>query len=213
MKYVHAACNVVATLALCVLVWRLIKLTAVIQTQVPIVVASLQAIQTDTTRTEAEMAGVLNATRKAVLTPQQIKSLVDKSSLVLDNTNKSIVHLDDVITEITAVVPTVNQSVIRITNDADGIANGVQPILSNAAEASSAVVGLASDPSIHESLTHIDTLTAEAAGVATDAHTETGLLVARTREAFKPENKFLSILKLVGGGTISAAEFYYYITH
>lgn len=213
MKYVHAACSIVATLALCVFLWKVYPL--------------LRAIQTDTTRTEAEMAGVLNATRKSVLTPEQVKTLVDKAGRVLDNTNvalvnasttitsanKSMTHLDDVLTETAQVVPTVNQSVIRVTSDVDSVVKNVNPLLMNATTATKAAALAMSDPSIHETLVHVDNTSANMEGITNDVHTETGLIVARTKDAFKPQNKALAIAKFLGGGTISLAELFYYLTH
>jgi len=70
-----------------------------------------------------------------------------------------------------------------------------------------------SDPSIKTSLANVAAASEQMAGVASDAHTESGLIVAQTREAFKPKNKVLAVLQLIGGGTVTAAELFYYLTH
>ena len=54
-------------------------------------------------------------------------------------------------------------------------------------------------------------VSAQGVGIATDTHTETTLIVGQTREAFKPKNKFLSIVQLLAGGTLSGAELFYYL--
>jgi hypothetical protein len=97
---------------------------------------------------------------------------------------------------------------------------GLRPTLANLSRASAAAADALADPQINETLQHLDDTAAHAAdaanqmaGVAADAHAETGLIVGQTREAFKPQNKLLSIAKMLAGGTVTVAELLYYLTH
>ena len=49
-------------------------------------------------------------------------------------------------------------------------------------------------------------------GLTADAHAESTLIVGRTQKAFAPQNRALAIARLVGGGSLSLAELFYYIS-
>lgn len=68
-------------------------------------------------------------------------------------------------------------------------------------------------PKIQASLDNIEVITKQTAGVAEDTHTETTLIVGKTRKAFAPQNKFLSVLKLTGGSAVTVVELAYYLSH
>lgn len=107
----------------------------------------------------------------------------------------------------------VSQSAQGVLGNLRDDATGLRPVLSNFAEAGQAATDDLSDPSIKATLANMNRTTFEVAGVATDAHTETTLLVGKTQDAFKPKNKALTILEMLVGNTVTGAELFYYLRH
>lgn len=63
-----------------------------------------------------------------------------------------------------------------------------------------------SDPLIHDSFVQAD-------GTLANVNAESGLIVAKTKKAFAPKNKILTVLQMAGGSTVTGAELFYYLTH
>ncbi len=106
-----------------------------------------------------------------------------------------------------------NQSLLATQKGLQDELEAFRPVLANLTSASASAASAMANPAIPASLDNVQAISKALQGVAEDAHTETGLIVAQTRQAFKPKNKFLAVLQFIGGGTISAAELYYYLTH
>jgi hypothetical protein len=62
------------------------------------------------------------------------------------------------------------------------------------------------DPLIHDSFVQAD-------GTLANVNAESGLIVAKTKKAFAPKNKILTVLQMAGGSTVTGAELFYYLTH
>jgi hypothetical protein len=93
-------------------------------------------------------------------------------------------------------------------DSAADLASQVQPILLNASEATR----IASN-GLSESLPDLQATVHETRGIAEDVHTETGLIVGKTKEALTPESKIKMILKGLVNGTLTAASLWYYLSH
>jgi hypothetical protein len=63
-----------------------------------------------------------------------------------------------------------------------------------------------SDPLIHDSFVQAD-------GTLANVNAESGLIVAKTKKAFAPKNRVLSVMQMIGGNTVTGAELFYYLTH
>jgi hypothetical protein len=92
-------------------------------------------------------------------------------------------------------------------------ANDLHPALVNFADAGKFAARDLNSPLIDDSLANMNRASFEAAGAVTDVHAETTLLVGKTRDAFKPKNKALTILQMVIGNTVTGAELFYYLSH
>jgi len=102
---------------------------------------------------------------------------------------------------LTALEGTAGESLRTVTGSFANLVEQAQPGLNNFTAASADL-----SAGINRTMPEIQ-------GMAADGHTETSLIVKQTKEAFKPKNKFLAILQMLGGGTINAAELYYYLSH
>jgi len=60
-----------------------------------VALASIQAIETNTTRTEAEMAGLLNASRHDMLTQAEKAQLLRKANAILDDADTAVKGAND----------------------------------------------------------------------------------------------------------------------
>lgn len=78
---------------------------------------TLEAVQTDTTRTEAEMAGLLNATRHSLMTPAQTKELVDRAANLLDNANLSVIRVGAAAQSLQGIAPTTQAAIAQLAQD------------------------------------------------------------------------------------------------
>lgn len=111
-----------------------------------------------------------------------------------------------------AIVDT-NKNFGLVSDSVAATAQSLKPITENVARVTAIAAESLADPNIKDAVKNIDATTLELAQATQDVHTETTLIVGETRKAFKPENKFVSILKAVAGGTVTGAELFYYLTH
>jgi len=125
---------------------------------------------------------------------------------VIDRADGAVAHLDAAIVE-------QNANATAAAAALEASLGNLAPAVKSATESLDNVAKITGDPAIADTLANIQKTSAEAAGIAADAHTETGLIVQQTRQAFKPKNKFLAVLQMLGNGTISGAELYFYLTH
>jgi hypothetical protein len=105
-------------------------------------------IQVDTTRTEAEMAGLLNATRHSMLTPAQTKELVDRAANLMDNANLSVIRLGEAADSLRGIPPTVQGAIQQIAQDAHNTMTSGKTMLDAAAAD-------LSDPAIKQSIENV----------------------------------------------------------
>jgi hypothetical protein len=89
----------------------------------------------------------------------------------------------------------------------------LQPVIVDLAVAAKGAAETMNDPSIHATAVEMHVAAQEFAGMATDGHEETGILVAQTKKAVAPQSKLLTVLKFLGGSTVTVAELYYYLSH
>lgn len=100
-----------------------------------------------------------------------------------------------------------------LTQETQQQISALGPAIQNLSKASASAAEIMSDPSIRDSLRNVDATSIQMAGVAADAHTETGILVDATRKAVKPQNKFVVVLKTLLGSVETAAALWYYLSH
>lgn len=171
-------------------------------------------IAINTTRTEAELAGLLNETRHIAIDAraadkQQLAALdaiTKRTVVLLDNLNGTTVAMRGAVDSLNVIGPQVVATLGGLSLDAHATMGATQGTL-NAATAD------LNAPELHSSLASIASATNAGAGAMGDVHTETTLIVGKTREAFAPESKIKSILRMVFDGTLNAASLYYYLSH
>jgi hypothetical protein len=96
--------------------------------------ASVQVIELNTTRTEAEMAGLLNQTRHSMMTPAQTKELVDRAANLMDNANLSVIRLGEAADSLRGIPPTVQGAIQQIATDAHNTMQGSQAMIKAATD-------------------------------------------------------------------------------
>lgn len=118
-------------IAICVLVTHTIAMekqiitsTHLTEQNVGIIADALQRalnrlgdIETNTTRTEAEMAGLLNQTRHSMMTPAQTKELVDRAANLMDNANLSVIRLGEAADSLRGIGPTAQGAIAQAAQD------------------------------------------------------------------------------------------------
>jgi hypothetical protein len=107
------------------------------------------------------------------------------------------------------LIPQATAALQQITADTKQL----EPSLENFSRGTQGLANAANDPSIQASLKSLATVTEQTAGVATDAHAETSLILGQTRKAFEPESRVKTILKMLFNGTLNGAELFYYLSH
>ena len=122
---------------------------------------AVQNIETDTQRTEAEMAGLLNQTRRSLTTPEQTKELVDRTARVLDNANESMIGLREAIENTKGIPPTVQGAIQQFAEDSHNTMQGSQALMA-------AATADLDDPAIKDSLKHIDATATNADATTAD---------------------------------------------
>lgn len=134
------------------------------------VLADVHAIQVDTTRTEAEMAGLLNQTRHSLLTPAQTQALVDRATNLLDNANLSVTRLGTAASSLETLAPSITEAVSSVSAYS-------HELLEESTEAARAAANDLNDPAIHQTLAHVDgmagNLDATSADISAFVHRET----------------------------------------
>jgi hypothetical protein len=140
--------------------------------------AGVQAIETNTTRTEAEMSGVLNTVRHIALDERASENaqiaaaqgLTSRGSKLLDDADVAVRHLDASAVELGTVAPVTNEAIRGIAADAH-ITLGAGTGTLDAATAD------LKDPGLKDAIVQLDTsaqnaatATSEAAGTMKSIH-------------------------------------------
>lgn len=127
-------------------------------------------IELETQRTEAEMAGLLNQSRHAMLTEAQQKALVASTQRVLADSDTSVVKLGSAIDSLSQIAPAVTLSVDQMGADAHGL-------LGASTEAVNAARDDFTSPELKDALIQVDAsakntaaVTGEAAGTMKKVH-------------------------------------------
>lgn len=135
------------------------------------VLDNVQAIETNTTRTEAEMSGLLNTARHVALdektaTTKQLAALdalTKRAGKLLDDADSTMKHLDQAAAQLGVIGGTTNDAIGKIAIDAHDTLNAATADLV--------------DPALKASLAHLDEsaaslaiATKEAAGATADIH-------------------------------------------
>lgn len=121
----------------------------------------LSAIQVDTTRTEAEMAGLLNQTRKSMMTPAQTKELVDRAANVMDNANLSVIRLGAAAQSLEGLGPTAQGAIAQFAQDAHQTLKAATDDLSNPEIRSAEVATKAAAESTAKTMANVEGITAD----------------------------------------------------
>lgn len=156
---------------------------------------------------KTEQGSVRQGTREALKVATDAHDLLAHTDITL-NCRRGAIGCPD-----GGLVPAAAAIVVQAQGELAGASQELQPIAANFTQASNALaVGLSQDmPLLRDSLIQLRMISLDSAGIASDAHEETTLIVGKTREAFAPQNKFLTVLKALGGGTLSVAELVYYL--
>ena len=173
---------------------------------------SVQAIETNTTRTEAELSGLLNTTRHIAIDERNaqdkqletVQELSTKTYSLLDDA-------DNMVKQVSNLVPILADSIKNTTDDARVTMYSSQRLMEAATDDLSGPAIKDTLASIQDSSKNTAEVTKNMIGVTDDIHTETSLLVGKTKDAMKPRNKAISVLKFMLDGTLTGSELYYYI--
>jgi hypothetical protein len=132
--------------------------------------AGIQAIETNTVRTEAEMSGVLNTVRHIALderaqTNNQLaaaRGLTSRGSQLLDDADAAVRHLDASAVELGTIAPATNQAIAGIAADAhETLGAGTETLNAAAADLK--------DPALKDSIVQLDVSTRNAAAATDEA--------------------------------------------
>jgi hypothetical protein len=148
----------------------------------------LHNIQVDTTRTEAEMAGLLNQTRHSMLTPDQTKELVDRAANLMDNANLSVIRLGEAADSLRGIPPTVQGAIQQIAVDAHNTMGASQ----KAMEAAAADL---QDPAISEAAGNVEQSSLQVAIATKNVADTTGDIKAYVHRETAPVRGFWHGLK------------------
>jgi hypothetical protein len=77
----------------------------------------IHAIQTDTTRTEAEMAGLLNQTRHSMMTPAQTAELVGEASQLIRSATAATDEMGAAANSLKGIAPTAEGAISQLADD------------------------------------------------------------------------------------------------
>jgi hypothetical protein len=168
---------------------------------------SVQSIETNTTRTEAEMTGLLNTVRHVAMdyhaaeTKQlaNMEALSSRAETLLIDADRTMKHLDASALQLQVIGSTTNEAVAKIAFDTHGTLIATQETLQ-------AATADLSDPTLKQSLARIGEASAnlaeatkQAAGAAADVHKVT---TYEARQIMAPVSKAKAIalitVRLVG---------------
>jgi hypothetical protein len=137
---------------------------------------------------------------------------------------KTFRDLDSTVIKIDAnvndsLLPEFGEAIFDADVSLQRVAHSAQASLSGVDDVTRAITAKIDDPQIQETIQHIDVTTGnladtskETAGISSDLHQETSILLAQTKKALEPEAKWKSVLRMAFNGTLSTAELVYYLT-
>jgi hypothetical protein len=212
MKYISTLCFVVLTGFLSLVCWDLHKLLTVGLGQIDSIAQNANNVLISAHNTETKLNSAADA-ESAYWDKASRESLK-----VIAATKEVLVRTDcnlnggpgcpGALPMLTATL----KNTAGLTQQTQEEISALGPAIQNLSKASASAAEIMSDPSIRDSLRNVDATSIQMAGVAADAHTESTLLVGRTKEALKPPNKYTAAAKLVLGSTLTVAELIFYLT-
>lgn len=126
-----------------------------------IALSHIQAIETDTQRTEAELAGLLNQTRHSLLTAVETKELVDKASKVMEDADTATVRLGTAAESLSQIGPATAVTVAEIGEETKATLETSQALMKAATED-------LDQPGLKEIVEHTDETSANLAATTAD---------------------------------------------
>jgi hypothetical protein len=221
VSYIEHICLAIVTVAVSFLViecgllvrdWR--AESAVVARQAQATLLDYSRFSQDATGVTAEMRSTLKSVRKAneetarnsARATATLNADLEKFGKVLDQTSYAVENID-------MITDALGHQASDVLSDAHGAIRDAQPAIANFNRAAAGAADAMNDSAIRATLANVEQTSQQVVGIATDAHTETSLIVGQTKKAFEPKNKFWSILQLVIGQTINGAALYYYLSH
>jgi chromosome segregation ATPase len=214
--------------ALVALLWTLTAATIEIRSDAQQLTAKASGTLTDASRAMQDLVGTTAEVRKTLKAMQASEEQTAANSAAATATlNADLVqvggllhHADQALTEVELDQDRLRDRAAALELKLDGGIDAgteaftqlsmdlseLEPSLLNLNDATAGAAKTANDPAMRQTIENV-------AGVTADLHAETGLLVDTTRTALAPKNKTLSLLKSFAGGTVTAAELWYYFTH
>lgn len=184
-----------------------------------LITANLNTSLTSIAVTSRELS---DAGAQAALAAKEQRAYWAKTSLETYKTmaaaRLTIIRTDRTINDIIAPKLVANLDSVRDVTDTTGasinaVMDQIAPTLINVNRATASAAYTLSDPAIRDSIDNLAKVTDNIAGATADVHTETSLLVAKTRDALTPEAKWKTLVKAVLGNAVTAVEIWYYFTH
>jgi len=137
---------------------------------------------------------------------RQVGALVGAAGHAVQSLDAAIAHADS---EVARVSDASAESARRVGETISALQPGIAALTETATNAAR----LTGDPALPATLASVRDATASMAGVAADAHAESTLLVGATQKALTPRGKLSAIFHGIIGGTLTAAELFYYLSH
>jgi hypothetical protein len=182
-----------------------------VQEALPGMVADVHSIATDYERVAQDVVGVTGEVRKT------LKQTQDDSARAAANIagatealNGDLEKLGTFEVDADVALKGAQAQGATLTVRANAVLDALDRDAGNAGDAivhiDASAQRVLSDPLIHDSFV-------QANGTLANVNAESGLIVAKTKKAFAPKNKFLTVLQMAGGNTVTGAELFYYLTH
>lgn len=225
MRWIEAGCLLVVTLAVVWLLFGLKHLVDDADRNLNSNARELQATLTDAHRVVLATGGaVSNIEKSSRKWDARENEIANQTSTAISTLNASLLEVSTFTSTATSLLKSQQQSLNALESTASAsistmgtsvaaLSPTAQAALSNLNSASQELRDQLSDPAIRATLINLQGTSEQVEGIAADAHVETGLIVSKTREAFKARNRFLSVLQMLGGGVINGAELVYYLGH
>jgi uncharacterized protein YoxC len=213
MRYALQLAKLFTFLAACLAMYEVAMLAQDIRVEIEPTAQQARATMTDIARL-AETAGGVSAQLRGTL-----KAMKDANEQTARNSadatgalNQDLAKFGKALDNIDATISDLDRDGASITTAANGTISKVsatlddaRPAVSNFTTAAKGAADAMNDPAIHQTLVQVQ-------GVATNANTETALVVGETRQAFAPRSKLWAVVNGIFKGTLGGAELVFYLT-
>lgn len=221
MKALEHICMVAVTAAVVFATIEIGMLTRETRLKFDVLASESQATLVDAHRVILVAGGTVNQLRDTIRDTQKSnEALARNSARATAQLNTDLVKFGKVLDQVSSTTADIDMATEALSHqasdvlaDAHGTVIQAQPAIANLTRAAAGAAEVMNDSNIHATLANVQQTSQQVVGIATDAHTESSLIVKQTQKAFEPKNKFWSIMQMVVGNTVTGAELFYYLSH